>query len=50
MPNSLDQLKATNTVVVSDSGDFASIGKYKPQGTLPSTTSTLPTDHIVCAC
>lgn len=34
MPSSLDQLKATNTVVVSDSGDFASIGKYKPQGTL----------------
>lgn len=31
MPNSLDQLKASGTVVVSDSGDFASIGKYKPQ-------------------
>ncbi|KJZ75863.1 Transaldolase [Hirsutella minnesotensis 3608] len=31
MPNALDQLKATGTVVVSDSGDFASIGKYKPQ-------------------
>lgn len=31
MPSSLDQLKATGTVVVSDSGDFASIGKYKPQ-------------------
>ncbi|RYP37554.1 hypothetical protein DL767_002862 [Monosporascus sp. MG133] len=31
MSNSLDQLKATGTVVVSDSGDFASIGKYKPQ-------------------
>jgi transaldolase len=31
MPTSLDQLKATGTVVVSDSGDFASIGKYKPQ-------------------
>jgi transaldolase len=31
MPNSLEQLKATGTVVVSDSGDFASIGKYKPQ-------------------
>jgi len=29
--NSLEQLKATGTVVVSDSGDFASIGKYKPQ-------------------
>lgn len=28
---SLDQLKAAGTVVVSDSGDFASIGKYKPQ-------------------
>lgn len=32
MPSSLDQLKASGTVVVSDSGDFASIGKYKPQG------------------
>ncbi|KAL2023554.1 hypothetical protein VTK56DRAFT_2162 [Thermocarpiscus australiensis] len=31
MSNSLDQLKATGTVVVSDSGDFATIGKYKPQ-------------------
>jgi len=31
MSNSLDQLKATGTVVVSDSGDFASIAKYKPQ-------------------
>jgi transaldolase len=31
MTNSLDQLKATGTVVVSDSGDFASIAKYKPQ-------------------
>jgi transaldolase len=31
MPSSLDQLKATGTVVVSDSGDFASIAKYKPQ-------------------
>jgi len=31
MVNSLDQLKATGTVVVSDSGDFASIAKYKPQ-------------------
>ncbi|PHH76166.1 hypothetical protein CDD80_1760 [Ophiocordyceps camponoti-rufipedis] len=31
MSNSLDQLKASGTVVVSDSGDFASIGKYKPQ-------------------
>jgi transaldolase len=31
MANSLEQLKATGTVVVSDSGDFASIGKYKPQ-------------------
>jgi transaldolase len=31
MPSSLDQLKASGTVVVSDSGDFASIGKYKPQ-------------------
>jgi len=27
----LDNLKATGTTVVSDSGDFASIGKYKPQ-------------------
>ncbi|KAG6030539.1 hypothetical protein E4U41_007802 [Claviceps citrina] len=31
MSTSLDQLKATGTVVVSDSGDFSSIGKYKPQ-------------------
>jgi transaldolase len=31
MVNALDQLKASGTVVVSDSGDFASIGKYKPQ-------------------
>ncbi|KAJ4412495.1 sedoheptulose-7-phosphate:D-glyceraldehyde-3- phosphate transaldolase [Gnomoniopsis sp. IMI 355080] len=31
MPSSLDQLKASGTTVVSDSGDFASIAKYKPQ-------------------
>jgi transaldolase len=31
MSTSLDQLKNTGTVVVSDSGDFASIAKYKPQ-------------------
>jgi transaldolase len=31
MTNSLDALKAAGTTVVSDSGDFASIGKYKPQ-------------------
>ncbi|KAI0476528.1 transaldolase [Xylariaceae sp. FL0804] len=31
MPNSLDQLKASGTVVVCDSGDFATIDKYKPQ-------------------
>ncbi|KFA81007.1 hypothetical protein S40288_00760 [Stachybotrys chartarum IBT 40288] len=31
MTSSLDMLKATGTVVVSDSGDFASIAKYKPQ-------------------
>jgi len=31
MPNQLDQLKATGTVVVSDSGDFESIAQYKPQ-------------------
>ncbi|EPS39673.1 hypothetical protein H072_6506 [Dactylellina haptotyla CBS 200.50] len=31
MVSSLDQLKATGTVVVSDSGDFGSIAKYKPQ-------------------
>jgi hypothetical protein len=31
MSNSLDQLKATGTTVVCDSGDFATIGKYKPQ-------------------
>ncbi|CEJ86421.1 Putative Transaldolase [[Torrubiella] hemipterigena] len=31
MSNSLEQLKAAGTVVVCDSGDFATIGKYKPQ-------------------
>lgn len=31
MSNSLEQLKASGTTVVSDSGDFASIAKYKPQ-------------------
>lgn len=31
MASSLDQLKQTGTVVVCDSGDFATIGKYKPQ-------------------
>ncbi|KKA30966.1 hypothetical protein TD95_001333 [Thielaviopsis punctulata] len=31
MASSLDQLKAAGTVVVCDSGDFSSIGKYKPQ-------------------
>ncbi|BDD59620.1 sedoheptulose-7-phosphate:D-glyceraldehyde-3- phosphate transaldolase [Monascus purpureus] len=31
MTSSLDQLKQTGTVVVCDSGDFATIGKYKPQ-------------------
>jgi len=31
MSTSLDQLKAAGTTVVSDSGDFATIGKYKPQ-------------------
>lgn len=31
MSNALDALKATGTVVVSDSGDFESIGAYKPQ-------------------
>jgi len=31
MSNSLEHLKASGTTVVSDSGDFASIGKYKPQ-------------------
>lgn len=31
MSTQLDQLKASGTTVVSDSGDFASIGKYKPQ-------------------
>ncbi|OJJ83090.1 sedoheptulose-7-phosphate:D-glyceraldehyde-3-phosphate transaldolase TAL1 [Aspergillus glaucus CBS 516.65] len=29
--SSLDQLKSSGTVVVCDSGDFATIGKYKPQ-------------------
>jgi len=31
MSNSLDQLKNSGTVVVCDSGDFATIDKYKPQ-------------------
>ncbi|GFZ43732.1 transaldolase [Saitozyma sp. JCM 24511] len=31
MPSSLDALKASGTVVVSDSGDFESIAAYKPQ-------------------
>ena len=31
MPNSLDQLKATGTTVVCDSGDFATIDKYNAQ-------------------
>jgi len=31
MPSSLDQLKATGTTVVCDSGDFATIAKYQPQ-------------------
>lgn len=31
MSTSLDQLKASGTTVVCDSGDFATIGKYKPQ-------------------
>lgn len=31
MSSSLDQLKATGTVVVADTGDFESISKYKPQ-------------------
>ncbi|KAF1344018.1 hypothetical protein BDV97DRAFT_363615 [Delphinella strobiligena] len=31
MSSSLDQLKSTGTVVVCDSGDFATIAKYKPQ-------------------
>jgi transaldolase len=31
MSSSLEQLKATGTTVVCDSGDFATIGKYKPQ-------------------
>jgi transaldolase len=31
MSTALDQLKATGTVVVSDSGDFESIDAYKPQ-------------------
>ncbi|KAI7083711.1 Transaldolase [Hortaea werneckii] len=31
MSSSLDQLKASGTTVVCDSGDFATIGKYKPQ-------------------
>lgn len=31
MSSSLDQLKSTGTTVVCDSGDFATIDKYKPQ-------------------
>jgi len=31
MPSSLDQLKASGTTVVADSGDFATIKKYQPQ-------------------
>jgi len=31
MSSSLDQLKATGTTVVADSGDFATIKKYQPQ-------------------
>merc|ERR1712149_118653 len=31
MSSSLDQLKATGTTVVCDSGDFATIKKYQPQ-------------------
>lgn len=31
MTSSLEQLKAIGTTVVCDSGDFATIGKYKPQ-------------------
>ena len=31
MTSSLDQLKATGTTVVCDSGDFATIEKYQPQ-------------------
>ena len=31
MSSSLDQLKATGTTVVCDSGDFATIDKYKAQ-------------------
>lgn len=31
MTSSLEQLKALGTTVVCDSGDFATIGKYKPQ-------------------
>jgi transaldolase len=31
MTNSLEQLKATGTVIVTDTGEFESIAKYKPQ-------------------
>ena len=31
MSNALEQLKASGTVVVADSGDFATIKKYQPQ-------------------
>jgi len=31
MPNSLEQLKASGTIVVADTGDFQAIDKFKPQ-------------------
>ncbi|KAF5339787.1 hypothetical protein D9611_009034 [Ephemerocybe angulata] len=41
MPTSLDLLKATGTVVVSDSGDFESIDTYKPQDATTNPTLIL---------
>ncbi|KAK2616145.1 hypothetical protein N8I77_002852 [Diaporthe amygdali] len=41
MASSLDQLKATGTTVVCDSGDFASIAKYKPQDATTNPTIIL---------
>lgn len=41
MPSSLDQLKAAGTTVVCDSGDFATIDKYKPQDATTNPTLIL---------
>ncbi|MCJ1445139.1 MAG: sedoheptulose-7-phosphate:D-glyceraldehyde-3- phosphate transaldolase [Stictis urceolatum] len=41
MPSSLDQLKSAGTTVVCDSGDFATIDKYKPQDATTNPTLIL---------